>query len=300
MSDQDKASEQRVGTSISFPGEELDEAVAKVLEASLGRAAGGLGDTVATVWGGLIGDQLNEWRTRNFVNGLEKTAQFLKAKGINLSDCRALPNGEMYSIFEGMSKQDDPDLQELWASLLANSMNPNGTGFRREFIVILDSLEPSDARFLTFIGKVEKFEKSNEYPRPNVPIKIFEGDLTEAESENLKRWEEYNERLRSGYNNIFDEMKLEDIDCEEACGRLIRHKLLEYDEKLKTHYWSTKDYSDELPKDIEKLAKYTLASHTGEISGSIFNMMMAGTKNPNYSLTNLGKEIAAACIPEYI
>lgn len=297
MNTEDEGSGKNTGISINLPGKNLDAAASKILEATLGKTADGLGDTITTVWGGLIGDRLNEWRTRNLVSSLEKTAKILDAKGINLADCCALPNGEMYSIFEGASKQDDPDLQKLWASLLANSMNPNGTEFRNELTSTLENLEPADARFFTFIAKVERFEEDHKQRMPIVPNDMFMTDMTPEAEANRLLWQKHQEELDTFRQLEFEKIQLEETECKEACGHLLRFGLLEEHRKLRTHYWRDGDRLDEIYEGLENTAKTIKTIHTGTISGSVFNCIRIEGREPNYSLTSLGKEVASACIP---
>lgn len=95
---------------------------ADVLVAATQGASGGIRKTTEDVWGGLVGDRIREWRQRNLISSLEKTADFLVEKGVRLEDAKALPDGAIYQIFEGASRADEPDLQALWAGLLATEM----------------------------------------------------------------------------------------------------------------------------------------------------------------------------------
>lgn len=95
------------------------QAAIQVAMAASDGFSSGLKGTVQDVWGGLIGDRVRQWRQRNLIVVLEKTADFLKAKGIDLNNARALPDGALYLLFESSSKVEEPDLQNLWANLLA-------------------------------------------------------------------------------------------------------------------------------------------------------------------------------------
>lgn len=129
---------------------EIEAAAARVAERAMNSTVDGLGGFVADVFGGAIGDAVKQWRNRNLVESLAKTKSLLEDKGIPLANAKALPMGEMYAIFEGMSKQDDPQLTEMWAALLATAMSPGGTPLDPVFSKILEQLSGADAVVLNF------------------------------------------------------------------------------------------------------------------------------------------------------
>ncbi|MEL6688923.1 MAG: hypothetical protein AAFP28_01280 [Pseudomonadota bacterium] len=118
--------------------------------AVLGAAAGGLKKGISTtandVWSALVGDRVRQWRIRNLVNSAEFTAGFLKRKGIPLDEARVLPDGEVYTLFEGASKAEDQTLQRLWAHLLSERMRPEPEDCDTTLCAnLLSSLSPSEA-----------------------------------------------------------------------------------------------------------------------------------------------------------
>ena len=52
-----------------------------------------------------------------------RTVAYLDKMGIPLDKAKVLPMGEVYALFESASKEEDEDVSDLWARLLANSMN---------------------------------------------------------------------------------------------------------------------------------------------------------------------------------
>jgi hypothetical protein len=138
---------------ISLPGEALEKSAANVLERVLGATTDGSVALAGNIFGGLIGDRVREWRTRNLINALSKTAEHLHRLGVKLEDARALPMGEAYQMFDGCSQVDDPTLQDMWSLLLASSLNPNRDGsYDKAYSEILGRMTPFDARLLHAIA----------------------------------------------------------------------------------------------------------------------------------------------------
>lgn len=120
----------------------------------------GVGGFLADVFGGLLGDVVKQWRNRNLINSLAKTKEHLDKLGIPVENAKALPMGELYAIFEGMSKQDDPNLSDMWSALLANAMDPT-----KKIIIdpslpkILEQMSGVDAVVLKFYSDSDTLHK---------------------------------------------------------------------------------------------------------------------------------------------
>lgn len=140
------------GTKIVLFESELEKEAAKVAGAVIGRTASGMMDTVSDIFGGFIGDAIREWRTRNLVSRLARTAEMLKAKGVSLDKVKALPMGEAYAMFEEASKQDDPTVAEMWSALLANAMDPaSDVKVDPAFVATLRIMGPIEAKVLRLV-----------------------------------------------------------------------------------------------------------------------------------------------------
>jgi hypothetical protein len=64
-------------------------------------------------------------------------------------------------LIEGAMQESREELQELWASLLANSVTDGGKKVRRDYIEVVTRLEPIDARVLRFVQGM---------PMPSAPV----------------------------------------------------------------------------------------------------------------------------------
>jgi hypothetical protein len=148
------------GTKIVLFESKLEEEAAKVAGALIGRTAGGVMDTVSDVFGGLVGDAVREWRTRNLISRLARTAEILKAMGVSLDRAKALPMGEAYAMFEEASKQDDETVAEMWSALLANAMHPDlDVKIEPAFVATLKIMGPLEAKVFRLIKALKVYRR---------------------------------------------------------------------------------------------------------------------------------------------
>ena len=110
----------------------------------LGKA---LGTVPADTVGLLGGDSLHELRLRNLDKISRKTEDILRERGVKKPE----PIGPkaLLPALEVASEETDETLQDMWANLLANAMDPNNdTSLQRVFIETLKQFEPIDALVL--------------------------------------------------------------------------------------------------------------------------------------------------------
>ena len=97
------------------------------------------------VIGVLGGDWLRQVRIRNFARLAQRTEEILRDRGIlestePVSPTIALP------ILEGAQAESREELQELWARLLANAMDPKRSNtVRKSIISVVKEFDPLDA-----------------------------------------------------------------------------------------------------------------------------------------------------------
>jgi hypothetical protein len=104
---------------------------------------------------GLIGDKLAYYRLERAIDLQHKVEEKLKAKGVNAK--KYVPVSFGLPIFEKATVEEDNNVQQLWANLLANSMDPNySSKITRNFVSILADVEAIDARILNMV--VREFE----------------------------------------------------------------------------------------------------------------------------------------------
>lgn len=145
MSEEAKAAKE-----IAKAVQETAKVVPAVLDAGtdLGKwVAGVLGTLPEDIVGLALGDYVGELRIRNLDRIRRRTDAIHATRGVQnpqpISPNRAIP------AFEAASEESDETLQDLWAALLANAMDPNReVPLDRIFIETLKSFEPLDARVL--------------------------------------------------------------------------------------------------------------------------------------------------------
>ncbi|MBM3089269.1 DUF4393 domain-containing protein [Ensifer sp. T173] len=156
---------------------EMEAAAARVAERAMNTTFDGVAGVVGDVFGGLLGDGIKQWRTRRLVTTLVKTKDHLESAGIPIENAKALPMGELYAIFEGASKQEDPTLTEMWAALLANAMNPNDpTPLDPAFPKLLERMSGLDALILNFYNDCarKKSELGLDVVKPSLAVTAYE------------------------------------------------------------------------------------------------------------------------------
>jgi len=96
---------------------------------------------------GLIGDRLKLFRWERQVAYVDKVNNILDAR--NISETRAVMPKFALPVLENASLEDDEELQQIWAKLMASAMDPNfSTKLRMSFIDIIKSLDPLDVKIL--------------------------------------------------------------------------------------------------------------------------------------------------------
>ena len=140
---------------VKVPGEAIDKATGDFIERVAGRAGDGLLDTGANVFQGVFGDRLREWRVRRLVKGASRTLEILKNENVDPSKIDALPESKIYSIFEGMSLEEESPVSEMWSNLLASAVKEDRCEVK-QFSSTLKALEPCDARVLQFLASCER------------------------------------------------------------------------------------------------------------------------------------------------
>lgn len=122
----------------------------KVVDAGTG-FAGWLKDTFGTIPQDLLGiaggDWLHHQRRRNLLAMEAKTEAIRQRIGAG-PPCEPSVS-VVLPLLQFAADESRPELQDLWAALLASSMQPDGgTRVRRAFFEVLGQMEPDDARIL--------------------------------------------------------------------------------------------------------------------------------------------------------
>lgn len=141
----------------------MSPVASEVLRAAAGGVSSGIKESTSDIWGALVGDPLKIWRTRRLIDGLESVASHIRKKGLNLKDAKALPFGDMLILFDGISKEDDQTLSDMWARLIAECMikNSEPSVSTRSVAALLDQMSPESANVFRLLAKDARIEFIN-------------------------------------------------------------------------------------------------------------------------------------------
>ena len=138
------------------------ELLTEILRSALLPIAGAIGQSAAMVGG----DWLKLWQLTNAVTIGKLAVKYLNKRGItDKEQLRALTTKFGILYLQGAAVEEDPTLQELWAKLLANALDPQRSPQEPHaaFISILKELSASDAKILNFFY-TECIRKRKEQP----------------------------------------------------------------------------------------------------------------------------------------
>jgi hypothetical protein len=108
---------------------------------------------IANIYGLLIGDQIGAARHRRLDAITRKTKKILQER--DLAETAELAEQIAIPLLEAAQGEPRQEMQDLWATLLANAMDPaRRDQVRPEFIGVLKQFHPVDAAVLKAIGKL--------------------------------------------------------------------------------------------------------------------------------------------------
>lgn len=141
------------------PLRDLSQPAGEIAKKLLGPAADGIISVSGDIFSGLIGRSIKEWRNRNFISVMEKTVKFAESKGIDIEALQALPDGTLYAVFDGATKADDSELQDLWAGLLISTASNNTDAvLAKMYASTLENLSAREAKVLGFIEEARNLD----------------------------------------------------------------------------------------------------------------------------------------------
>lgn len=129
---------------IKFIEKELSKQVGDFLNKVMGPPAEALG--------GLLGDQMKSWRASNLERLARKWQRIRKERGLSEAAVKVLPFGDAYRSIEAASTEEDENVQELWARLIAGASDKSRSiSVKKVFIDLLKSLGGIDAIVLAIL-----------------------------------------------------------------------------------------------------------------------------------------------------
>lgn len=134
---------------ISDEQAKLGQEVLKVMGGIGGFFKDALGSVPEDLVGYLGGDWLRLRRVENIARMMERTRERLKADGVIETEPASLTLA--LPILRGAADESREELQDLWARLLAASLDPSRAGcVRQGFAEVISKMDPLDARVLIF------------------------------------------------------------------------------------------------------------------------------------------------------
>ncbi len=147
----------------------------------------------------MLGDQMRYWRFKNMNRILSRAEEITKARGYETETLSELPFGDAIRTIEAASYEEEESVQDLWARLIANAVDPNsGVSVKKIYVDLLQSISSADAAFLELIGECEKktqfadIDELNEFNEQMNALaeskwRKFDGEAQNAATQNLVR-----------------------------------------------------------------------------------------------------------------
>lgn len=124
---------------------ELINTVVEPVTGAISRIFGPAADEVAEMWK----DQVRLYRFGNQLKCVKKAERMCQDAGYTP---QAVPAKILFPLLEGASFEDDENLEDMWAALLANAALPENAGkVRPGFIAVLKQMAPDEAALLNWI-----------------------------------------------------------------------------------------------------------------------------------------------------
>ena len=292
------------GRSLEEISDFVSPVASGVIKAAAGGVTAGIRESTADIWGALVGDPLKIWRTRKLIDGLEDVALKLKNKGVDLKDAKSLPFGDMLILFDGISKEDDETLSDMWARLIAESMieNSKPSISARSVAALLEQMSPETAKIFQFLAKEARYKFINEklgrirnkefFPLDKEEAELCENDLKEDLAK-LKP------EIHDEWQVIHKGGKLIDSQFELAKGELLRLNLIDRkeldvhfdDQPFRRGYQVNPEGLDAVLSEMQGRIKDLVDSRTN-IARLPFLDRTHGNVKSNFELSVAGKEIA--------
>lgn len=112
---------------------------------------------------GILTDKIKYWRFKNQIVIIEKARQFLKNKGITVP--KKIPIKDITTLLEYASFEEEEIMQDSWAKLLANTLDPNNKfDACHIFSQLLNQVSVNEFYILKFIYSKCFFMSSDDRP----------------------------------------------------------------------------------------------------------------------------------------
>ena len=151
MSEESPAELSEVSKAVQAAAKTTSDAIDIVANTGnfLNRVFGGLVEDSV----GIVADRIKFYRLNNYISLCDKAAEKMGEKGITTdATTKIVPPKVAMSLIEYATMEDNVSLQDYWAQLLANAMDPNfESNVERRHVSLLSEMEPLDLRILNTI-----------------------------------------------------------------------------------------------------------------------------------------------------
>lgn len=103
-----------------------------------------VGSTLSDVWAGLIGDKVAAWRLKNIMATQKEVFEEARRAGLTINTSK-IPERYAVAWFEEAAKQDEPEIQTLFARLLVRASEGDKDALDRRHVTTLGQFTPIDA-----------------------------------------------------------------------------------------------------------------------------------------------------------
>ncbi|ELY2018308.1 DUF4393 domain-containing protein [Flavobacterium psychrophilum] len=132
---------------------------------------------------GIFTDKVNFWRFKNRINIILKAKDFLKSKGIEIP--KKIPIKDLTTLLEYASFEEEEIMQDSWAKLLANTLDPkNQFNACHIFSQLLNQLSVNEFYLLKFIYSKCFFMSSDDRPYFEI-AELFRNSSTDYQTTTL-------------------------------------------------------------------------------------------------------------------
>ncbi|RCK21324.1 hypothetical protein TH8_17890 [Thalassospira profundimaris] len=265
--------------------------------------SGAFGDILKLVFGpsanevGLIlADNIRSWqyKRKNAESIAIKIKEELNRRKIDKNDIEIVPEGHAFNLLEASSMEGEETVQNLWAQLVANAMDPGKkVKISKAYIDILKSLSPAEASFLSIIKKI------------NTPLDLKndkeQDHFQRTHDAALKRVEKINQEAEAAWRIYPADERAT------AIQNLIRLRCITVRNRrqLRQHQlmrgaWGARDVQIDARKlamaldHLERTLLLSLGSTEIPIEGTN-KFQQTGLPEAKYDLTSLGLSLMQAC-----
>lgn len=121
-----------------------------------------LGGSLSDAWQAIIGDRISHWRLRNAMNLQVKANEEAARLGLAIRP-GSVPERYAFAWFEEATKRDEPEIQVLFARLLARAASGADESDDRRLLGLLNEMTPADAGVFQRVYSDQPFPDTGAY-----------------------------------------------------------------------------------------------------------------------------------------